>query len=52
MKVITNASRKVEQWATIRNTTLANAEALAKDAAWQATLAAMREAHPNGVMHP
>jgi hypothetical protein len=52
MKVITNASAKVEQWTTIRNTTLANAEALAKDAAWQATLAGIREQYPNGVMHP
>ena len=47
MKVVYNASRKVEQYAAIRKATLANAEALAKDAAWQATLAAM----PKGVMH-
>lgn len=32
-------------------TVLAQVEALDSDAAWQATLAAMREAHPNGVMH-
>lgn len=47
MKVITNASTKVERNAAIVAHTLANAEALAKDAAWQATLAAM----PKGVMH-
>lgn len=52
MRIITNASAKVEQWSAATKATLASQEALAKDAAWQATLAAMREAHPNGVMHP
>lgn len=30
---------------------VAQVEALSEDTAWQATLAAMRERHPNGVMH-
>ena len=47
MRIITNASAKVEQTAAIVAYTLASQEALAKDAAWQATLAAM----PHGVMH-
>jgi hypothetical protein len=33
-------------------TVVAQVEALAHDAQWQATLAALRERHPNGVMHP
>lgn len=47
MNIIHNASSKVERNANIVARTLANAEALAKDAAWQATLASM----PKGVMH-
>lgn len=51
MKVMYNAKAKMEQYAAIRKDTLLNAEALAKDAAWQATLAAIREQFPNGVMN-
>lgn len=47
MRIITNASAKVEQTAAIVARTLASQEALAKDAAWQATLASL----PKGVMH-
>lgn len=51
MRIMYNASRKVEQYAAIRKATLANAEALAKDEKWQATLAAINAKYPNGVMH-
>ena len=51
MRIITNASARLEANAKAVATTLASAEALAKDAAWQATLAGMRERFPNGVMH-
>lgn len=51
MRIITNARAKEQQYADIRKATLASAEALSKDAAWQATLASIREQYPNGVMH-
>lgn len=51
MKLIYNASRKTEQYAAIRKATALNAEALAKDEKWQATLAAINAKYPNGVMN-
>lgn len=51
MKVMHNASRKVAQYAAAQKNAAANAEALAKDEKWQATLAAINAKYPNGVMH-
>ena len=48
MKVI--SASKARESKVFAATVLAQVEALENDEAWQATLAAMREAHPNGVM--
>ena len=50
MKIIYNASARLEANAKAIADTIASQEALAKDAAWQATLAGIREQYPNGVM--
>jgi hypothetical protein len=50
MRIMYNAS-KVQAAHVQAEVVVAQVEALSTDAAWQATLAGIREQYPNGVMH-
>lgn len=50
MKII--SASKARESIVFANTVLAQVEALESNEAWQATLAGIRERHPNGCMFP